>query len=143
MTGMDCPAPDCDYTGASEEAVRGHWGGSQDEQHSGKYHQAREAYDSATAAHAEDSTANESPDEPDEKPAEHGHAHGAESVSDGGHPKDDVPPADPKEPDTGGSDGHELPCGHHVVTDDDLPDSPFHVIVTCETCGRDYEVKHE
>jgi hypothetical protein len=66
---------------------------------------------------------------------------GSQSASDGGHPKDDVPPADPKEPDTGGSDGHELPCGHHTVTEDDLPEPPFHVIVTCETCGTDYEVK--
>lgn len=46
-TMLPCPAPDCDSEFPSEEARRGHWGGSQDEQHTGKYYQAVEAYEDA------------------------------------------------------------------------------------------------
>lgn len=49
----DCPAPDCDYSAPSKEALRGHWGGSQDEQHAGAWHQAWQAYEEARGATTE------------------------------------------------------------------------------------------
>lgn len=43
-----CPAETCDDTFASKAAVKGHWGGKQDEDHRGPWHEADEAYREAT-----------------------------------------------------------------------------------------------
>lgn len=42
----ECPIPGCDFRG-SIEAVKGHWGGKQDEDHNGKFHEAFQAYNEA------------------------------------------------------------------------------------------------
>lgn len=141
----DCPAPDCDYTGASEESVRGHWGGSQDSQHSGKYHQAKEAYEEAVATSREEGAEGDSKaSEGGEKAGEHtGAREAAQSASDGGHPSGDVPPADTSKAQQQASESHELPCGHETVTADELPEPPFEVVATCDQCGRSYRVSSE
>lgn len=51
----DCPIPDCDYQG-SFESIKGHWGGSQDEDHSGNFHEAYEAYNDARGGTTGDTT---------------------------------------------------------------------------------------
>lgn len=43
---VDCPIGGCNYRGSIEQ-VKGHWGGMQDGEHQGKFHEAYEAYNEA------------------------------------------------------------------------------------------------
>lgn len=63
----------------------------------------------------------------------------AQSASDGGHPKDDVPPADDTRDSQTGAESYELPCGHESVPVDQLPLGK-RVKVTCDTCGQSWGV---
>lgn len=118
---MDCPAPGCDYQSPKEEAVKGHWGGRQDEDHTGAYHKAREAYDESSQGQTRARESGESGSDGDtvEFP----------ESPDGG---DTDPPDAPADGET------ELPCGHESFDEDSAPAYPF--TVTCDTCGNSWTV---
>lgn len=136
MSLVKCPAPGCDYSG-SKQAVKGHWGGKQDEDHAGKWHEAHEAYQEAREQTADDEQEDPS-DGPEEAQAEPQARAGA-STGDAGNGSN--PAFDGPSPDTsnsGSSDNVDLPCGHESYDPSETPDPPFKV--TCEECGTSWRV---
>lgn len=108
----DCPADGCDYRG-TEKSVKGHWGGKQDDPHSGAYHRAKEAHAEASAEGGEGDKDTLEPREA---------SFGSADDGDGGD----------------GDTEHTLPCGHESFSDSDVPGTYF--LATCETCGKRFHV---
>lgn len=105
----DCPASGCTASFPSELAAKGHWGGKQDDEHSGNWHEAHEAYQEAQAS-------------------TEGGSDGAQS---GGNPLKEGPESDTS---SSGDDGPSCPeCGEPAgMSEDDLEAGEIYV---CSDCG--------
>jgi len=112
---MQCPAEDCEYESPNEKSVKGHWGGSQDERHTGAYHKALEQQAQAQAGSGDS---------------------GADSP--GPLPDVDSGASEPSNSDESDGDMVDLPCGHESFDESQAPDVPF--TVSCDTCGNSWTV---
>lgn len=120
--GYPCPAEGCDYVGASKEAAKGHWGGKQDDVHSGAWH----------AAYADAQEADEgNGDGPDP-------ASGSEGSGDPSQGDPTMGSRDPDGDEDDQEDVHDLPCGHESFDAAEAPDPPF--VVQCDSCSGTWEV---
>lgn len=109
---IECPAPECTFEG-NKHALRGHWGGTTDDKHSGSITALLQERESDTEA-----------TESDESPSEGNPAMGG--------PTADTPDNTGQPQQTAGT---ELPCGCESV---DMSDVEPPVIIKCDVCGRQY-----
>jgi len=113
---IECPAPDCTFEG-NKHALRGHWGGTNDEKHSGSITALLQERESDTEA-----------TESDESPS------GGNPAMGGPTPESQAVGSGP-DPVSTDSEGTELPCGCESV---DISDKEPPFRVKCGVCGRVY-----
>lgn len=132
---LECPVDGCDYTG-SKEAVKGHWGGKQDGDHTGAWHEAFEAAQEGSAEGGADPTGEAQELESESS----GSSEDGSAASSGDPTMGDVDPdRDGSDVESGsGSDVQELPCGHESFDESAAPEPPF--VVSCDTCNQSWEV---
>jgi len=131
MTNYTCPAGNCGTTWESKEAVKGHWGGMQDESHTGAFHKAWEAFQKERNGDKPDTNELDGEDEePDEDPSENepDASVGKDPVKGSGNTNDVESQSDVS-----------LPCGHETFDPDEAPEPPYQV--GCETCGETWTVR--
>jgi len=115
---MQCPADGCEYESPNEKSVKGHWGGSQDERHTGAYHKALEQQAQAQAGSGDS---------------------GADSP--GSLPDVDSGASEASNSDESDGDMVELPCGCESFDESKIEQYP--VLITCDTCGAQFRRVNE
>jgi len=134
---VSCPVDGCDYKGSIKQ-VKGHWGGSQDDAHSGAFHKAfngeGKQYNNGmghkavgpndTAVNADNTSSTTS-----STTAQQSGAGANPTMPDG----DGSP-----EPNQSNTEKVDLPCGHDSYDPSEAPEKPFRI--TCTDCKQTWRV---